>query len=272
MSTDIYYGIGKSHEVCEDHALRGVTKDGKEFVIISDGCSSSENTDIGAGILANCAAKRLKELPSIDYMNYYDFGRSVIHLACDVAALMQMNVGCLDATLLLAVDAGEFVYAASYGDGCILTVTWDRSIRATKIEYRNNKPFYLSYLYHGDRLRAYQNENDDEFSKVLQVMRVKPDVSVTKTNVPYDDPSTWCFSKEVFEFVIIGSDGITSFKNSNPHNWGPSENEVLENVVAFKNCKGRFLSRRIRRMISDYAKENIFNYDDVSLGVIKVEE
>ena len=57
INVDHYMTIGSSHQVCEDYIISGTEP--FPYIILSDGCSSSKDTDIGARILAQCAKNYL---------------------------------------------------------------------------------------------------------------------------------------------------------------------------------------------------------------------
>ena len=61
MNTDCYYEIGHSHIFCEDYALAGIVNN-IGYAIVSDGCSSSDNVDVGARVLAHIAKVFLRNL------------------------------------------------------------------------------------------------------------------------------------------------------------------------------------------------------------------
>lgn len=60
MEINAYYQIGKDHKVCEDYALCGTEP--FPYAILSDGCSSVNDSDIGSRILVSMAKKTFKDL------------------------------------------------------------------------------------------------------------------------------------------------------------------------------------------------------------------
>jgi len=68
MNADSYFEIGSTHLVCQDYALSGLYKD-MCYGIVSDGCSSAENSEIGAQIL--CHGARYSSLK--DMINATEF-------------------------------------------------------------------------------------------------------------------------------------------------------------------------------------------------------
>ena len=63
MNADHYYTIGNSHSVCQDYAISGLVENGA-YAILSDGCSSSPDVDVGARMLSLSAKEN-----SFDWWN-----------------------------------------------------------------------------------------------------------------------------------------------------------------------------------------------------------
>jgi len=61
MHADHHYEIGSSHVACEDYAMSG-TQEGLTYAILSDGCSASKDSDVGARILCHLAKSALMYL------------------------------------------------------------------------------------------------------------------------------------------------------------------------------------------------------------------
>ena len=56
--TDHLFWAGDSHKVNQDYCLSG-SKSGLHYAIVSDGCSSSPDTDFGSRILAKAAENNI---------------------------------------------------------------------------------------------------------------------------------------------------------------------------------------------------------------------
>jgi hypothetical protein len=56
FTADNYFRIGRAHEMiglpCQDYAISGI-ENGVNFIAVSDGCSASADTDIGARLILN---------------------------------------------------------------------------------------------------------------------------------------------------------------------------------------------------------------------------
>ena len=60
VQCDAFFAIGSTHDICQDYAL-ALNISNRSLLIVSDGCSASPSTDIGARILSRCAAQVLLE-------------------------------------------------------------------------------------------------------------------------------------------------------------------------------------------------------------------
>ena len=58
MNANCAINIGSTHALCQDYAL--ARNDGP-YVILSDGCSSSPDTDVGSRLLVKASEKIFKE-------------------------------------------------------------------------------------------------------------------------------------------------------------------------------------------------------------------
>ena len=72
----------------------------------------------------------------------------------------------------------------------------------------------------------------------------------------------------MYDAVLIASDGLESFIVEDPSNQRVVEpHEIINGFLAFKNLKGEFLKRRLKRHMSDLQRElGIGHYDDLSVG------
>jgi len=98
MEINSCFQIGKDHKICEDYAISG--HDPFPYIIISDGCSSNLNTDIGSRILVSMTKKNI-HLFNPEY--YIDFVDNVIFQSKSLVSIMGLNKDCLHATLLLII-------------------------------------------------------------------------------------------------------------------------------------------------------------------------
>ena len=58
ISTDIFLEIGAQHKICEDYIVHG--DDPVPYIILADGCSTADDTEMGARILCHLAKQYIR--------------------------------------------------------------------------------------------------------------------------------------------------------------------------------------------------------------------
>ena len=160
MQADSIFVKGYSHPICQDYAKHGCTNDGVHYAIISDCCSSSENTDIGARVLtleaeriihilgANAIAEHPRKL-----CNY------IIENALEAIHKYKLNIHCLDATLGIVLMIKDIkAVAILYGDGGIFIKNKNEDDRFYNIEFKDNYPMYPIYVKNENLILPKTNE------------------------------------------------------------------------------------------------------------------
>jgi len=262
MQIDTFMTIGKNHKVCEDYILSGMNP--IPYIIISDGCSSSKGTDMGARLLCFLSQQYIRfRASSTNHFepDHDEMGLWIIHNAELVGKQLGLPKNALDATLIIGYQYTEDIIKVHfYGDGCVIHFRPNYgSIEI--IEYSKNAPYYLSYKIDDERHNLYHSMNQQ---RIIKTYLIEPEY-VEICN-PYDN------NKSVFNFglseidsgLLIASDGLASFiKDEEGVIPFPS---FVKNFFAFKTTKGEFLKRRANKELITLAKDGIYNYDDLSIG------
>ncbi len=246
---DRFLKIGSSHPICQDYAVSD------EFpiphVIVSDGCSSSEMTDIGARILVLSARKYLlAQIGRSDQIRYDTLGTAIIRHAESIARELDLPSHCLDATLLIGYLYNEAIHVHLFGDGVIGLADTDGNISITEISFTANAPYYLSY-----RIDKHRNDLYRQSAYMQQI---------GEKILPPDSPISFSFPISRYATILLSSDGISSFIDSQGRKLATSE--VMHAFTAFKNYAGRFLTRRVKRAIQEFQKNGWNHYDDIGVG------
>lgn len=250
MNYDSIYLIGKSHKVCEDYAYAD-----ENCLIVSDGCSSSRNSDVGARILVQCAKMHCNMLKIYGF--YKEFGYVVISQAKSIANSLKLNEECLDATLIIAVKNNDYLDIYMYGDGIII-IQYEKKIEFSDVRFESSAPFYLSYWLNPGRLKNYARE----FNKPIFIngkiagnfdMKIAYSYKINNRLLPR------------IKSAMIASDGLNSFLDL-PQGDKIELATIINQGLSFKSLKGEYLKRRIIKMIKDYANRNIYHLDDVALA------
>lgn len=265
MNSDWYINQGFSHKVCEDYAVAG---DG--YAVVSDGCSSSENTDVGARILCLLAQQLISTFlkqHSREALGYDFLGTYVISRATQIASTLGLPPSCLDATLLAAFVYRGKIYVYAYGDGYIVINYDNGEQRKIKFEFPQNAPYYLTYSCDFARDAQYRILAGEYFKVFtwqktywdMRRMRVGDPIEIIE---PVDEVSN----------VLVMSDGVESFLDKSS---GEAKNvpdtTILKELTSFKLLKGEFVKRRAQKAIKNYTKNGITHYDDLSIGGINLE-
>lgn len=264
MNIDTFLEIGGQHKVCEDYIVSG--NDPVPYIILSDGCSTSDNTEMGARILSLLAKQYLKynanELRNIDY---WKLGSWVIHNAEQTARNLGLSRACLTATLIVAYYLDGNLRIMMYGDGSFITVSNMGSVEITSIDYESNAPYYLVYLIDQFRHGLYERRSPMKTTKTIY-----SDSSTINEQVAYDQPSVFNINMSLNQIVMPMSDGIDSFLHGKER---ISAEKIIPSFVNFKNTKGEFLKRRLNKQMKSFAKSGIHHFDDLSVGAfLKIEE
>ena len=280
INIDTYLKIGDQHKICEDYVISGATKQGNpplEYIILSDGCSKSNKTEMGARILCYVAQQFIR-FNFIEYPfspDYKKMGLWIIHNAEMVARNMGLNRDSLDATLMVSwIDwryaPVPFSNIYIYGDGYVISKL-DKGIQLIQIDYRpNNAPYYLSYELDSARKAAYHAL---KVSKIMTL--IYPDGKKIEEQFAYDTESKFLVNMQFDHTVLLASDGFGSFYKDD----GPSKppavitpQDIAPGFINFKGKKGSYLQRRASKEIKRLANDQIFHFDDLSIGAYIDEE
>ncbi len=264
IHTDTFLKIGKTHLECEDYIITG--DDPCKYVILSDGCSSSKKTEMGARILCHLAKQYLLYRKN-DYrfpdLDYDEMGSWIIHNAELTARQLGLKISCLDATLIIAYGYQGKYHIYMYGDGAVVIQGKDNRVSVMEVDFSKNAPYYLSYRIDPERM--------DLFHKMGQFVSIKGHISdrINENTYAYDYKTRFCYEAEYFPRILICSDGLSSFvKGGDPE----QTLEIAKEFLAYKSTKGEFLKRRLKRAIKLYEADDIHHNDDLSVGAFLYED
>jgi hypothetical protein len=263
LKIDTFSEIGSQHKICEDYCIG--QNEPFPLLILSDGCSSSKNTDMGARIICHLTKQYITQ--NQQYLNKVipsQLGDWVIHNAQMTAKNLGLSEECLDATLIIAyyVKEENCIRIIVFGDGDIIHQTPNGTIFRHHIHYKPNAPYYLSYRINMFRNQSYHQMKVD---KTILLDGVK-----TET-VAYDQPYVMNIFLDMDEFpkILICTDGIESFLKDvvNPVT-EPELKYILNGFLSFKTTTGEFLKRRATNALKKLTAENFIHYDDLTIGAI----
>jgi len=262
MHSDAYFVTGKTHHLCEDYALAGSTickGSVCHHIMLADGCSTSPHTDVGARLVLHCLKRCVEKVFYPDESQ----AKTALVMAQTAAETLGLNPQCLDCTILYGSSPeNSSVFSVHFaGDGGVAVRYRDGTISLYLIEYSESAPEYPNYLVDRDRYEAYRRfcaERGNLRKKTK--FNMWPNGTITDYNsIP--SMTMWnsvTVSKTECDIVAVFSDGINTFH-------GMTAAEVVRELMAFKNVKGEFVKRRMKRFLKTCDTD--FD-DDVSMAAI----
>jgi len=282
FSTDHYFQIGHAHytagKPCQDHALSRSTG-AVACAIVSDGCSSGGNTDIGARILTLGTLQAIREHAKARDGSLATAGVSIAarQEQCIAAARPMLGLEPEDmlATcgyIYLTQDGG---LVRLHGDGVIACKYRDGTIAMRRYDWTDNTPFYPSY--NGADLDAFVGCHGGDMQEVRfteqSVVRRERGEYVRTDRVEYSLKDgiagvSMEFSAshlEQIEFLAIFTDGVTQID-------GVDWRDAITDFLAFKSTAGEFAKRRMIRGIRDTQRAGGKGpIDDISYAVVHIQ-
>lgn len=290
MHADHHYEIGSSHVACEDYALSG-TKEGLTYAILSDGCSSSKDSDVGARILCHLAKSALLHLQRQKRLSdeHYTASHTAIVLremivmrAIEIRASLGLPPEAFDATLLVAwaipMEDGEVAWGhLAFGDGMIVERYPDGACHTLRMSFDSGAPYYLSYAMSLDRTNAYI-EQYGSAERVNAFFEVDADGMVVRhkdyRTTPCTDYSHFMSHDilllEVPSQIVMFSDGIGTYEDGRRNEI--ADLEMVKEAMSYKNVAGEFVKRRMRAMARSMGELGFRHHDDLSCAAIHIGE
>lgn len=272
MIADSAFAIGKRHEVCQDYA-RAETGGKWTRAWVSDGCSSSPDSDVGARLLVLSAERVLepalgRSLNDPKTSCPDDIGTWGIQEAGMTAGFLDLRSEVLDATLLYAVCDGERVCLSAFGDGVMFLRWVGGATRCLDIELTHGYPDYLSYRL--DKTRRDKYDATMKTAKGRKVIRGHVDLEELEPHQAYAEMYELVQGDARLELAAVMSDGVRSFYRKTEN--GASEpiplDEVLKDLLDFKLHSGRFVQRRLNRFLKDATAKGWEHHDDIAIAAI----
>lgn len=261
-NTDAYFEMGHTHLVCQDYAHAAPADPnigwlvGRPFVIVSDGCSSSRNSDFGSRLLCLSAAREMHEFDGLDAVGLD--GRRIIAGAVPMAETLGLDLTCLDATVMVAWVEGAFVRVLVWGDGVVAGRYRSGKKQYHSIEFAYGAPAYLSYTWDENRQSVFRQQTEDGLHTVVSTDQEQL-TTITRECTGLD-PVEFEFAIEDFDLVVVLSDGI--------HTCHMPVDVAVDEVLAVKNYDGQFITRRVRRFLKQLRARGLQVDDDLGAAAI----
>lgn len=268
MNANCAINIGATHSLCQDYV---VARSDGPYVMLSDGCSSSPDTDIGARLVVKAAEKVFTEQGSDDVERLHE---EAARLALGWASSIGIAAQSVDATLLTVHVSGQDLIVACSGDGVIVLESLEEVVDVYLVSSPSGYPFYPCYAHQPERLSELIC-NGRTTKEIKHFRRAPRDKHFKLLEVTTGDSPTEVFNfhAPAYKYAAVASDGIDSFFQTQQSAVGKRvENvsllDVLTELWSFKNSHGAFVERRLKRFTKDTQAVGWQHADDLSIGVI----
>jgi hypothetical protein len=276
MNSDVFIETGYDHAICQDYAMsndraRDGSLIGPPFVIVCDGCSSAKDSDFGSRLLARAARKYIWSDLKFD-----GWLAAVLATADGYRTALGLPAECLRSTLLVAELIDNEFRVRATGDGVIAALHDDGTLEWSTIKYKSKGAYYLQY--EGDPAAKKKYLEDFGTAVELRDYVLRPGEALeTSTQQdefePGDAFSEAHYSTDEFRAIALMTDGVDDFtkrvETSTSVVYEPVPMEaIVPGLLAFKGYQGKFVQRRCKRALEDFAKQGRNNRDDVSVGVV----
>jgi len=269
---DAIFGIGGTHQVCQDYAAVGVFEADPNlpFALASDGCTGSPHTDFGSRFLVRAAHQCLSEQGHLDPIR-------ILWTAMGFARQLQLTEKCLDASLLglypvFGVDGGihTFVTADGVVAGRVRETKeiryWD--VRTTPIKLstgvEGEVPAYLSYMLDRQRRRNWVNAGGGDRTVHMVFNGVEAE-DPEELRIRFEDTDSFVepltLDPEHYDLVAVFTDGARTFNYRN--SLGNPVYVPVEEVLSFlMKLKGRGALTRGYNLLKRHASKQGWVHDD----------
>ena len=275
---DHHFVIGSHHvnqgKPCQDHALSFV-RSPAAFGVVSDGCGSGGETDLGARII-NFSTRALLWVPR-DLPEGEDALSGFIplikkeqpKLLAQLKTLLALEETDLLATSIIACLGPSRGWVHCVGDGVVAAKFADGSLLFSRLEWGNNMPFYPAYaeqkenfvVAHGGKDRSVLSDECWLFTEENGYVRAG---ETRYTLASAMEGVTFHYHDDDYQKLValaVFTDGVTQVD-------GVDWKDVVRSLLNFKTIEGQFAKRRMNRFVKDMQKTGKGPLDDLAYAVI----
>lgn len=242
---------------CQDRAATLRVGD-SVMLVVSDGCSTSGETDAGSLLWTKSAASAVTG--GGDPLSQ-DFIPGVAAKVSSSAEHIGLNHGDLDCTVLVAMCDSSGMRASLHGDGACAMFS-PAGLSLAVLSWDPSAPPYPSYGLDRGRLAAWTSLAPAGTLTVTlpgrpaEQRRISLSEGAAGVSVTFDAPADGPFS------CALLSDGVSSFPLMSPE-------EAAEAFMSFKPPRGTFARRRLAALLRSARSAGAYPGDDVSVAAVR---
>jgi len=275
---DHHFVIGGDHvtygKPCQDHAL-SQADDGMAAVVVSDGCSSGGETDMGARLTTFLLMQTIRELDKGNLGQESIFASR--HAAFSAAAtLLGLRETDTLATLLYAYLAPSGGHVYLQGDGVVARELRDGTVMLSRFDWANNMPFYPAYAdsVNGNSERFVLAHGGDPSARLFTAehwvrspgslwTKASEEASSLQDGMKGVSIAFDAAAMEETSAVAVFTDGVTSVS-------GVDWKDAVLRLLDFKTTEGAFMKRRLSRALKEFGKDGNGPRDDLACAVVLI--
>lgn len=289
LSADHHFSIGQEHvtsgKPCQDHAL-SVTENTMACAVVSDGCSTGGETDMGARVLTfgSIAAIRAYHARHRGIVFSGDAGEHGI--ITEVGAQQRIVLGTVRQALGLSRDdmlatcgyafvtkhggvihlAGDGVIALKHQDGSMLMFRYDWGKVPFYPQYREEADGAGYVREHGSLTALALTEESWSYSPLTQDFLSQGLVEWT-----VEEGMRGISRLLTEEAINTNLDSVAVFTDGVLRVGGVDWKEVIVTLLSFKTTTGAFAKRRMNRALKDFRTSGKGPMDDIAYAVVHID-
>jgi hypothetical protein len=262
---DAHFRMGTAHEAegscCQDYALAGNT-----YAIVSDGCSTSGRTDIGARLWCLSAKHHFDRQGDLAYLR-----ENVTFSARCWMDTLNLRYADMDATLgIVCHEPDGRLRTILLGDG-VIAVKRDYCVEIVTVEWSGNMPGYPSYQMDHERRVAFETQSEAfareedraAYHVTWQIISdgggtLRVEQSTAAKGLRGVDIS-WGGN---IDAIAVMTDGVSQVSGLD------TQTVVTELLSIGPARQGAFAKRRLQAALKKFARDGHKPVDDISIAVL----
>jgi hypothetical protein len=280
VHADSHFTIGRNHlnngKPCQDYATAADLPGGGAYAIVSDGCSTGGETDVGSRILTLSTAQAIREHWSTSRTTHTPGTTDHIAVRQRVVSAAACSVlGCqpsdMYATCIYIYASRDGGFAHIQGDGVVAWKYTDGRVGMVRYDWANNMPFYPAYA--DDNYRQFIDVSGGDIN-TLRVTSQTWEQSAPEADLVHVDSRSYSLGQGIrgltiplppgVRFFGVFTDGVTLVQE---WDWKAVVTELLD----FPTTKGAFAKRQLIWFVRDTQGIGKGPFDDLAYAVIDLE-
>lgn len=277
IRTDSYYEIGAGHMFNQDYAGSGriATENNLyHYAVISDGCSGSPDSDIGARWYVKMFPRVVRQLALTNQLGAEFVRSTFVSMIEEAAKQLNVDIHAFDATLIATVyDQGyDRLHTYMFGDGKVVYKNKNGTSHVVTASYKSGAPYYFPYLTNFELDALYSQHFGNDYATIqqhiltdaLKTVEIR-EAEMTKQKFWYEE---YADASKALNYVSVFSDGIETYHKEEDRDIQMPMSNLVNELTRYKPGPGVFVQRRMQKAKEFAKKEGWTRFDDISVATI----